>query len=591
MISLIRKLVLMMWVLAAGSVAENALAGPIISVAPMVVEVDSILPGGSHTQAVTVTNSGDSPLTVSEIGYTVMGCGGPDWLFVSADQLYVLPGPENSVQFNITFDATQYFVDTLLFGEVFLLSDASNIDSLVVLVGTEIRADAYTVEWDVLGTNDVFGLLRYCPSNLPGTPCLGLSVSDHGAIGLPRWTLTHMDHTLSGLECGSRETDGRYLVSGSPFVLINDDGEYSLAVSNYQEGLPKPHHWRPQEEGDYLQWGSVSGYGSYVWLRTPALVSADGKIGLERTYFAPRTPEGYTEFIRMLTRVYSADGLPHSHVTIGSVIDWDIPSDIPGLNSTNTGEVQHTGFGSSQYVYAQGTDTIGSSDCQYHSTRFGAECMYAASKWTEWLSGYDPYWRNLDNPFWGAFAGPADLMRDTSLARDGSPLSPPQPDPKAWWEEIAAQEGFHAETQPGNQAVWNVYMHDIELGAEDTLAFVSALTSVRSGTPFTLKQHFSTALVFEDMKFSSCCLCCVGSVGDANGSGSDTPTIGDVTALISLLFMEGFTSIPCMDEADINQSGGCCSQPGDVTIGDIIMLIDYLFVTGPENMDLPPCYW
>jgi hypothetical protein len=83
--------------------------------------------------------------------------------------------------------------------------------------------------------------------------------------------------------------------------------------------------------------------------------------------------------------------------------------------------------------------------------------------------------------------------------------------------------------------------------------------------------------------------CCLGRVGDANGSGDSQPTIGDISALINHKFITG-EPLQCYQEADVNQSGGMYPEPGDITIGDISMLIDYLFVAGPEAFGpLPDC--
>ncbi len=81
--------------------------------------------------------------------------------------------------------------------------------------------------------------------------------------------------------------------------------------------------------------------------------------------------------------------------------------------------------------------------------------------------------------------------------------------------------------------------------------------------------------------------CCLDRVGDANSSGSDDPTIGDISTLIDHLFI---TEVPlqCYQEADINQSGGQYPVPADITIGDVSYLIDYLFITG-ESIGLPDC--
>lgn len=77
-----------------------------------------------------------------------------------------------------------------------------------------------------------------------------------------------------------------------------------------------------------------------------------------------------------------------------------------------------------------------------------------------------------------------------------------------------------------------------------------------------------------------CEFCCEGRVGDANHSGGDEPTIGDISAMIDMLFLTG-RSVACVREADVNQSGGYVPNREDITIGDISELIDYLFITGP----------
>ncbi len=84
--------------------------------------------------------------------------------------------------------------------------------------------------------------------------------------------------------------------------------------------------------------------------------------------------------------------------------------------------------------------------------------------------------------------------------------------------------------------------------------------------------------------------CCVGKVGNINGMGGEEPTLADVTVLIDLLFVShNPTSVTCVSEADINQSGGAHPQIDDLTIGDITILIDYIFITGP-TLGLPDCF-
>ncbi len=88
-----------------------------------------------------------------------------------------------------------------------------------------------------------------------------------------------------------------------------------------------------------------------------------------------------------------------------------------------------------------------------------------------------------------------------------------------------------------------------------------------------------------------CQTCCRGRVGDANNSGDEEPTIGDISVLIDAKFITGSCVgiVACLTEADINQSGSMNPTCDDVTIGDISTLIDYLFITGSGSMTLPSC--
>jgi len=81
--------------------------------------------------------------------------------------------------------------------------------------------------------------------------------------------------------------------------------------------------------------------------------------------------------------------------------------------------------------------------------------------------------------------------------------------------------------------------------------------------------------------------CCFGRVGDVNGQGGDEPTLADVSLLIDHLFINE-PPLECYAEADINQSGGAGVLREDISIGDIAVLINYLFITG-SSLGLPDC--
>lgn len=101
------------------------------------------------------------------------------------------------------------------------------------------------------------------------------------------------------------------------------------------------------------------------------------------------------------------------------------------------------------------------------------------------------------------------------------------------------------------------------------------------------------AFHFTCPEVSTCCdpvinySCCVGKVGDVNGWGWDVPTIGDISSMIEMVFIAG-TEVGCVSESDLNQSGGSNPQPDDITVSDISILIDYLFITG-ASLELADC--
>lgn len=92
----------------------------------------------------------------------------------------------------------------------------------------------------------------------------------------------------------------------------------------------------------------------------------------------------------------------------------------------------------------------------------------------------------------------------------------------------------------------------------------------------------------DDVKYET--LCCNGRTGDANGMDGDQPSIGDVSVMIDAKFISMSCDglLPCISEADINQSGGSDPICDDISIGDISILIDYLFITG-SSLGLPNC--
>jgi hypothetical protein len=84
--------------------------------------------------------------------------------------------------------------------------------------------------------------------------------------------------------------------------------------------------------------------------------------------------------------------------------------------------------------------------------------------------------------------------------------------------------------------------------------------------------------------------CCEDRVGDANGEGDypDEVTLGDIMLMVDVKFISGDCSkLLCVAEADVNQDGGSNPTCEDhVTLGDIMTLVDFLFIS---NTPLKEC--
>lgn len=71
--------------------------------------------------------------------------------------------------------------------------------------------------------------------------------------------------------------------------------------------------------------------------------------------------------------------------------------------------------------------------------------------------------------------------------------------------------------------------------------------------------------------------CCTGLRGDVDCDGADEPTMGDIVRLVDFMFISS-DSLCCIAEADVNGSGGWLPGEEDITLGDLAILISYLFI-------------
>jgi hypothetical protein len=466
-----------------------------------------------------------------------------------------------------------------------MLSRCSLTLAICLILVTAVAADPVPVQWDTLVTHPAM----YVEGETPGEECVGLIVSNHGGMGYIGIGGVNLDFVESGLECGTRPEDGIYLSSGSPYVIIADDADGTNAQVTCSYGDvdgSRPYSWIPVNDVGVMTHGLM--YREwYDTLYTGRFVNRTGAVAMERTYLVPadmRSPSATRHFVVLYTKLYSADGAPHDHITVGNVIDWNIPSD-PVNNNVS---VLNPGY--SCGLYMQGVDQSGTS-CQDHSRRFGGEVFGGMNDLAQNLPSYTwcEDWPE-DYPLHGMHALPQELLHDTNHYRDGTDLVPDQPNGQVWWQETASP-GLHPDAEAGDQAIWMTYLYDFSLEASDTIYFWSVLTPVRSGDAYYLEDYAQEGIWWYRFVRYPECSCDFGLLGDANNSYDDHPTIGDITCMIEFLFLNDRQyGIVCPAEADVNMSCGTTPDWSDITIGDISFLIDYLFIAGPQSGTLPYCW-
>lgn len=90
------------------------------------------------------------------------------------------------------------------------------------------------------------------------------------------------------------------------------------------------------------------------------------------------------------------------------------------------------------------------------------------------------------------------------------------------------------------------------------------------------------------------CSCCSGRVGNVDGLGTypNEVTISDIQVMVVTRFIIGLPCaqrLPCLAEADVNQSGGTDPKCSNITIADIQTLVNHLFIQGPVAAPLKKC--
>lgn len=313
------------------------------------------------------------------------------------------------------------------------------------------------------------------------------------------------------------------------------------------------------------------------------LTNFDSSIAFRVKYFAPRTTVTYDfdngyiwhenrQIITKELKVWSHDGLDHEGITVGEVIDWDIPSDSGVKNSGGVDTLRNL-------LYCVGAEFNQDDEieCQDNDQRYGGMSF---GYFKRYVSDSDTLaWFVLDSiPYGGYHEANARYVApswdDNQLYQNVSGANALKP----WSHE-------HADSQYVNLHSVLIYVFDYDLKAGDTLVFYTVMFSVRNAAAESLPSNVVriqelTEIGQNYVKYFGCCN---ELRGDLNTDGIDGGLL-DMSFLINYAFQSG-PAPTCLGEADVNADG----YPGNLM--DISFLVDYIFrgKRPPYSCGEPPC--
>jgi hypothetical protein len=537
----------------------NPIEAPQIAVSENVIGYpDYVNHGKADTMTITVTNDGNVPLTVSEIG-TFEDAGGPsNWLATTQSSLNVGAGVNNTATFDVILNdgGTVNTPGTIvaLNGSIFLKSDAANSDSLSIEVIDFLVADSVIgLEFDTVATS-----------------ITSLIVSNTGEMGYNGNNNNgelNLDYFNDG-DCNAQATV--YLYSGGPMVTrVDVDGVDTTFV--HSQAMFQNEFSTDQSFKRVLNTQSSSKITDpdFDGFFTGTAVNFDSTIGMERTYYAPTTGGDSSDFVIVKTQIFSMDASPQGPLAIAEAIDWDIPGGT-GAEAVNLSGV----VPGHEAVYQQGVDTTTDPLCQPNANRFGTTMLlgyYLQSELSE-----DPC-AGVCSPY-GAFAN-----RNDSLFEYDDSLQPAY-----FWKLMGENTGANAESSGEETDLHMVmtYVYDYDLPAADTFTVFSVVSSVHNGDANELAGNLDAAFEWYRVHLrpgcEQLCGCCVGITGNVDGDAGELTDIGDLTALIAYLYIPPNPVPTCPEEANIDGD-----SEGLIDIGDLTALIAYLYI--PPNPEPAPC--
>lgn len=393
--------------------------------------------GIEHDTTIVIHNYGNTNLTIT--GVDVVELNGPaGWLQHTIPLGTIPPGPTGSITAQIQLNADG-LVDSppsveMLSGLIVITSNALPSQDTIP-INCYVMDTLSTSTWDTIG----FG-------------CTRLTVSDNGGSGhegIGKVNLDYMDFGECQPENSPFSNPKIYLYDGSPLIGHIESG-VKYVSHNYFDA-----HWLTPSS--LIPSASLSTFppsAEYEILETSAVETADGTIGMIRTWVAFSAPDLCKTMVQ-ITRVFSADGATHSGVRVGELVDWDIPADTNLQNGCGADA-------SRRLIYQFGAEyNQDPTECQESNARFGGVALLGLM-----LNGTPVN-----------FTGGATAVEVPAIA--GHPVMSLNSDQIYDQMDLA---GFSAPGGLKDIATVYTFANDLVLAPGDTLTYASAFSTVRNGS-------------------------------------------------------------------------------------------------------------
>lgn len=421
---------------------------------------------------------------------------------------------------------------------------ATLLTIILFLLVTTASSQELPVKWDSLVT--------------PGGH--GLTVANNGNAGNSGIGSVNLDFVGPGIDCTSGEANPAdvYLYDLTP-IIMQSQSNYSWqpywteARASDRDFVPITH----QDTTAGFDWVNASKY------RTGHFMTSDSSLGFVKHWLLRRWGLSRS-FVIERWEIYSMDGAEHSDVHVGSLTDWNIPSD---LDQFNPGSADSANGLAILHGYESHSGEEG--DCQPADQRFAFSGLLSFYYTSELLVDWRVNHTDL--------AGIQIRSKDELFSAADTLIS------DSVWNRLNETGAQVSYSQPDQVVMINYGQFNIIPG--DTLVLWTMHGACYDSDSLTVADFFSDWRdeFYRDheglVEIGCCGLYTGGYPGNTDCSPDGKITLADITRLI--------------DATYISKKSLCCNANGDVSGGgrwgglaNITLLIDHLYIS---KSGLSPC--